>query len=78
MFSQIEAAEASFDDKNTLAKMNSFLEDACKSSCEGIIAKSLDVNAGYAPSKRSDAWLKVCTRVLTLWRNTIVHYIHFL
>ncbi|CAA6665437.1 unnamed protein product [Spirodela intermedia] len=55
----IEAAEASFDDKNTLAKMNSFLEGACKSSCEGIIAKSLDVNAGYAPSKRSDAWLKV-------------------
>ncbi|XP_078431093.1 DNA LIGASE 6 isoform X2 [Wolffia australiana] len=55
----IESDEAYADDGATLDKLNSFLEEACKSSCEGIIAKTLDITAGYAPSKRSDAWLKV-------------------
>ncbi|MQL69819.1 hypothetical protein Taro_002110, partial [Colocasia esculenta] len=55
----VEADEATMDNENTLNKMNLFLENACKSSCEGIIVKCLDVNAGYAASKRSDAWLKV-------------------
>nr|XP_016513416.1 PREDICTED: DNA ligase 1-like isoform X2 [Nicotiana tabacum] len=39
--------------------MNSFLDDALRSSCEGIMVKSLDIDAGYTPSKRTDAWLKV-------------------
>lgn len=43
----------------TLARINDFLNDAHLSSCEGIMVKSLDFNAGYTPSKRSDAWLKV-------------------
>ena len=39
--------------------MKSFLEDALRSSCEGIMVKSLDIDAGYFPSKRTDGWLKV-------------------
>lgn len=43
----------------TLIEINNFLEEALHSSCEGIIVKSLDIDAGYSPSKRSDSWLKV-------------------
>ncbi|CAN4079927.1 unnamed protein product [Withania somnifera] len=55
----VENSDACADDEATLARMNSFLTDALHSSCEGIMVKSLDVDAGYTPSKRSDAWLKV-------------------
>lgn len=43
----------------TLTRINSFLEDALQFSCEGIMVKSLDIDAGYLPSKRGDTWLKV-------------------
>ncbi|KAJ0572286.1 putative DNA ligase (ATP) [Helianthus annuus] len=39
--------------------MNLFFEEAFHSSCEGMMVKSLDVEAGYLPSKCSDSWLKV-------------------
>ncbi|XP_073007258.1 DNA ligase 6 isoform X2 [Typha latifolia] len=55
----VEADEAFPDNQNTLNKMNSFFEKACNSSCEGIMVKSLDVDAGYSASRRSEAWLKV-------------------
>ncbi|KAG5623666.1 hypothetical protein H5410_008884, partial [Solanum commersonii] len=55
----VECDDACADDEATLARMNSFLNDALHASCEGIMVKSLDEDAGYAPSKRSDAWLKV-------------------
>ncbi|XP_060193052.1 DNA ligase 6 isoform X2 [Lycium barbarum] len=55
----VERNDACTDNEATLARMNSFLDDALHSSCEGIMVKSLDVDAGYTPSKRSDAWLKV-------------------
>lgn len=52
----------------TLTKINNFLEEALHSSCEGIIVKSLDVDTGYSPSKRSDSWLKVlCDTYLHIW-----------
>ncbi|KAL6007403.1 hypothetical protein ACLOJK_032900 [Asimina triloba] len=56
---KVEAKEACLNNEATLSKMNSFLEEAFNSSCEGIMVKSLDVDAGYAASKRSDSWLKV-------------------
>lgn len=55
----VEADAACVIDEATLTKMNLFLDDALCSSCEGIMVKSLDVEAGYTPSKRSDTWLKV-------------------
>lgn len=55
----VEADEACLHAEATLTKINSFLEDAFYSSCEGIMIKSLDVDAGYAASKRTDSWLKV-------------------
>ena len=59
LFSQVEADEALPDSEDALKKINIFLEDAFKSSCEGIMVKSLDVDAGYYASKRADSWLKV-------------------
>ncbi|KAK7272987.1 hypothetical protein RIF29_14032 [Crotalaria pallida] len=55
----IEADDARLTCEATLTKLNAFLEDALLSSCEGIMVKTLDVDAEYSPSKRSDKWLKV-------------------
>lgn len=55
----VEADDACLTCEATLTKINAFLEDALRSSCEGIMVKTLDVDAGYSPSKRSDKWLKV-------------------
>ncbi|KAG5247360.1 DNA ligase [Salix suchowensis] len=55
----VEAQDATLTNDATLTKMKSFLEDALRSSCEGIMVKSLDIDAGYFPSKRTDGWLKV-------------------
>ncbi|PIN13556.1 ATP-dependent DNA ligase I [Handroanthus impetiginosus] len=55
----VESQDADANNEETLNRMNSFLDDALRSSCEGIMVKSLDIDAGYTPSKRSDAWLKV-------------------
>lgn len=54
----VEADDASTNEA-TLTKINLFLEEAFRSSCEGIMIKSLDIDAGYSPSKRTDTWLKV-------------------
>ncbi|XP_057487838.1 DNA ligase 6 isoform X2 [Actinidia eriantha] len=55
----VEVEDPCLNSESTLMKMKSFLDDALCSSCEGIMVKSLDVTAGYSPSKRSDSWLKV-------------------
>ncbi|KAD4888374.1 hypothetical protein E3N88_20447 [Mikania micrantha] len=55
----VEMDDACVANEATVTKMNQFFEDAFRSSCEGIMVKSLDVEAGYLPSKRSDSWLKV-------------------
>uniref|UniRef100_A0A9I9CY62 DNA ligase n=1 Tax=Cucumis melo TaxID=3656 RepID=A0A9I9CY62_CUCME len=55
----IEKDDACLNCESTLIKLNCFLGDAFHSSCEGIMVKSLDVDAGYFPSKRTDTWLKV-------------------
>uniref|UniRef100_A0A0E0JMJ9 DNA ligase (ATP) n=1 Tax=Oryza punctata TaxID=4537 RepID=A0A0E0JMJ9_ORYPU len=55
----VEADEASVDNSTTLERMNTFFKLACQSSCEGIMLKTLDVDAGYSASKRCDSWLKV-------------------
>ncbi|XP_024977884.1 DNA ligase 6 isoform X3 [Cynara cardunculus var. scolymus] len=55
----VEVDDAYVTNEATMTKMNKFFDDAFHSSCEGIMVKSLDVDAGYLPSKRSDSWLKV-------------------
>ncbi|XP_022771969.1 DNA ligase 6 isoform X3 [Durio zibethinus] len=55
----VEANDACLTSEATLTRMNSFLEHALQCSCEGIMVKSLDTDAGYLPSKRGDTWLKV-------------------
>ncbi|EXC20557.1 DNA ligase 1 [Morus notabilis] len=55
----VEAEDACSTSEAPVAKISSFLETALLSSCEGIMVKSLDVDAGYSPSKRADTWLKV-------------------
>ena len=61
---QVEEDEASIDNSSTLHRMSSFFEKACQSSCEGIMLKTLDIDAGYSASKRCDSWLKVQTAVV--------------
>lgn len=55
----VEADDTCLTNEATLSKISSFLEDAFRSSCEGIMVKSLDVDAEYSPSRRTDTWLKV-------------------
>lgn len=62
----MEADEAFPDNQDALHKISTFFEEACSSFCEGIMVKTLDCNAGYFASKRSEAWLKVQIRYYML------------
>ncbi|KAH7373787.1 hypothetical protein KP509_17G075000 [Ceratopteris richardii] len=56
---QIEGQEADIENSLSVMQVEKFLEEAFSSSCEGIMVKALDEDSVYAPSKRSDSWLKV-------------------
>ncbi|KAI5056524.1 hypothetical protein GOP47_0028342 [Adiantum capillus-veneris] len=55
----IEGEEADGENLAAITQVENFLEEAINSSCEGIMVKTLDSESAYAPSKRSDSWLKV-------------------
>ncbi|KAL3698658.1 hypothetical protein R1sor_012734 [Riccia sorocarpa] len=40
-------------------KLEGFLEEAFAASCEGLMAKALDVDSNYMASKRTDSWMKI-------------------
>jgi DNA ligase-1 len=46
-------------DGKSIEDIQQFLEDSVKDSCEGLMVKTLDVDATYQPSNRSRSWLKV-------------------
>ncbi|KAK8955749.1 DNA ligase 1 [Platanthera guangdongensis] len=44
---------------NDLEEIQKFLDKSVSSSCEGLIIKTLEKDATYEPSKRSNNWLKL-------------------
>jgi DNA ligase-1 len=50
---------AIYSDNLTPDQMSALLEESVRSSCEGLMVKTLKENSSYEPSKRTFKWLKL-------------------
>jgi len=50
---------AKYMDAKTPEEMQAFLDESIRSSCEGLMVKTIKENSTYEPSKRSFKWLKL-------------------
>ena len=53
------ATSLDHEEDGDTAVLEEFLDTSVKNQCEGLMVKTLDVNAAYEPSRRSLNWLKL-------------------
>jgi DNA ligase-1 len=58
---------AKHKDSSDPEDIQTFLNEAVQQSCEGLMVKTLEVEATYEPDRRSHNWLKVCEFIVSMF-----------
>lgn len=56
---QHSISRADFKDLENLEEVQEYLDESVNKGCEGLMVKTLDIDATYQPSRRSFKWLKL-------------------